>query len=262
MGVVDAVGDGLGGEPAEDDGVDGADPCAGEQGDGQLGGHAHVDGDAIAFLYAEGFEGAGGALDFDVELGVGEGPDFGLTGLGEGFGFPEDGDLVGVFAEGVAVDAVIAEVELAVDEPFGPGQVPLEDFGPGLEPMEFSGGGGPEGFRICDGAGVEVFVGGERGDVGVGREIRGRREDAGFVQCGFEVLIDGNRGCFGGHRGSLLGKTKLEVASNHRTSSAGWASGGGVLTEQEVPSGYWEEAGPFAADAGPAAAAAGPRSIL
>ncbi len=54
LGVVDAVGDGVGGESAEDDGVDGADAGAGEQGDGELRGHAHVDGDAVAFLDAEG----------------------------------------------------------------------------------------------------------------------------------------------------------------------------------------------------------------
>ena len=47
-GIVDAVGDGVGGESAEDDGVDGADARAGEQRDGQLRRHAHVDGDAVA----------------------------------------------------------------------------------------------------------------------------------------------------------------------------------------------------------------------
>ena len=66
-GVVDAVGDGVGGESAEDDGVDGADARAGEQGDGQLGRHAHVDGDAVALLNAEGLEGVGEALDFGVQ---------------------------------------------------------------------------------------------------------------------------------------------------------------------------------------------------
>ena len=50
----DAVGDGVGGESAEDDGVDGADARAGKQGDGELRGHAHVDGDAVALLDAEG----------------------------------------------------------------------------------------------------------------------------------------------------------------------------------------------------------------
>ncbi len=97
-GVVDAVGDGVGGESAEDDGVDGADARAGEQGDGELGGHAHVDGDAIAFLDAEGLEGVGELLHFDVQLGVGEAADF------AGLAFPDEGGLVGARAEDVAVD--------------------------------------------------------------------------------------------------------------------------------------------------------------
>ena len=86
--VVDAVGDGVGGESAEDDGVDGADAGAGEQGDGQLGRHAHVDGDAVAFLDAEGLERVGELLHFDVQLGVGEAADF------AGLAFPDDGGLV------------------------------------------------------------------------------------------------------------------------------------------------------------------------
>jgi hypothetical protein len=70
--VVDAVGDGVGGESAEDDRVHGADARAGEQGDGQLRRHAHVDGHAVAFLDAERLEGVGELLHFDVQLGVGE----------------------------------------------------------------------------------------------------------------------------------------------------------------------------------------------
>ena len=88
MGVVDAVGDGVGGESAKDDVVDGADAGAGEEGDGELGAHAHVDGDAVALLDAEGFEDVGELLDFDVEVGVGKLADF------AGFAFPEDGRLV------------------------------------------------------------------------------------------------------------------------------------------------------------------------
>ena len=43
----------LGGEAAEDDGVRRADAGAGQHGDGQLGHHAHVDGDAVALFHAE-----------------------------------------------------------------------------------------------------------------------------------------------------------------------------------------------------------------
>ena len=87
-GVVDAVGDGVGGESAEDDGVDGADARAGEQGNGQLGRHAHVDGDAVALLDAERLEDVGELLHFDVQLGVGEAADFARLA------FPDEGGLV------------------------------------------------------------------------------------------------------------------------------------------------------------------------
>ena len=117
--------------------------------------HAHVDGDAVAFLDAERLEGVGELLHFDVELGVGEAADF------AGLAFPDEGGLVGACAEGVAVDAVVAEVELAADEPFGPGEIPLEDFVPGLEPVEIAGDVGPEGFGIVDGLLVEGLVLGE-----------------------------------------------------------------------------------------------------
>ncbi len=50
--VVDAVDQGVGRKSAEDDGVRRADAGAGQHGDGQLRRHAHVDGDAVAFLDA------------------------------------------------------------------------------------------------------------------------------------------------------------------------------------------------------------------
>ena len=112
-GIVDAVGDGLGGEPAEDDRVDGTDAGACEQGHGELGAHAHVDGDAVAFADAELLEDGGEALDLDVELGEGDAADF------AGLAFPEECDLVAELALGVAVDAVVGEVELAAVEPGG-----------------------------------------------------------------------------------------------------------------------------------------------
>ena len=186
--VVDAVGDGVGGESAEDDGVDGADARAGEQGDGQLGRHAHVDGDAVAFLDAERLEGVGEFLHFGVQFGVGEAANF------AGLAFPDDRGLVGALAEGVAVDAVVAEVDLAADEPLGPGQIPLENFVPGLEPVELLRGFGPECFGIVDGLLVEGFVFGEALDVGLGAELRRRRKDAVFAQRGVDIAIgDGSR---------------------------------------------------------------------
>ena len=53
LGVVDAVTQRLRAEPGEDDGVNGADARAGEHGDGHLGDHRQVDGDAIPLAHAE-----------------------------------------------------------------------------------------------------------------------------------------------------------------------------------------------------------------
>jgi hypothetical protein len=52
LGVVDAGGELLGGEAAEDDGVHRADAGAGEHGDQRLGDHRHVDDDPVALADA------------------------------------------------------------------------------------------------------------------------------------------------------------------------------------------------------------------
>ena len=129
LGVVDAVGDGVGGEATEDYVVDGSDAGAGEEGDGQLGAHAHVDGYAVSALDVEGLEDIGEFLNFNVEFRIGEFADFAW------FAFPEDGHFVAAGAERVAVDAVVGEVEGASLEPFGVGEGAFEDGGPRGEPV-------------------------------------------------------------------------------------------------------------------------------
>jgi hypothetical protein len=80
----------------------------------------------------------------------------------------------------MAVDAVVAEVELAADEPLGVGQIPFEDLVPGLEPVQVFGDAGPEGFRIVDGLLVEGLVLFKALDVGLGAELRRAAERRGF----------------------------------------------------------------------------------
>ncbi len=129
-GVVHAVHDGVRGESAEDDGVDGADARAGEQSDGQLRRHAHVDGDAIAFPDAERLQSVRGLRDFYEKFGVSDAAD--LAGLT----LPKDGDLVLARAESMAVDGVVAEVQLAAGEPFGRREIAIEHLGEGRKPVE------------------------------------------------------------------------------------------------------------------------------
>ena len=86
--VLHAVAQGLGGEAGEDDGVDGADARAGEEGGGGVPGHGEVDGDGVALLDAVGLEDVRDAADFAQELGVGD-----LAALAWLVGFVDDGDL-------------------------------------------------------------------------------------------------------------------------------------------------------------------------
>ena len=99
-GVVDAVGDGIGRKPAEDDRVDGADSRAGEQGNRQLRRHAHVDRYAVALLNAEGLEGICEPLDLGMELSVGEAANLARLALPDKRGFP------GARAEDVAIQTI------------------------------------------------------------------------------------------------------------------------------------------------------------
>jgi hypothetical protein len=98
------------------------------------------------------------------------------------------GSLVGVGRVQPFVQAVVADVEPAAEEPLGERLVPLEDFLPGLEPDEFGLGlSGPEFFGRLDGLVVEFLVLGEGLDVGAGGKGLGRLEDAVLLEDGFEV---------------------------------------------------------------------------
>src|SRR5579859_1687213 len=100
-------------ESAEDDGMDDAKAGAGEHGDGKLGDHRHVNGDAIAgFEAAEIAEHGGGFVDADVKFAIGED----LRGFVFGFGNENEGGFVFMLGE-MAIDAVIGGVEFAADEP-------------------------------------------------------------------------------------------------------------------------------------------------
>lgn len=164
------------GEASEDDRVDGSDAGAGEQGDGEFGTHAHVNGYAVATFYAEAFEYICEALDLLMKFAIGKFSDL------AGFAFPEESDFVFACAEGVAVDAVVREVEFASDEPFGVSGFAFGDCGPGGKPVELGGGFGPELVRLLDAAAIEDFVLREALDVGLGRKLCRGREYAVFAQ--------------------------------------------------------------------------------
>jgi hypothetical protein len=117
-----------------------------------------------------------------VEFGVSEAADF------AGLAFPDDGGLVASADFDVAVEAVLAEVHLAADEPFGVGEIPVEHFIPRLEPVEFFRDSSPEGFGIFDGSLVHLFILLEGFDVCFLGEFGRRRKDAGFAKERVEIL--------------------------------------------------------------------------
>ena len=115
---------------------------------------------------------------------------------------PDERGFCGASPESVTVDAVVAQIQLAADEPPGPGQVPLKNLVPGLEPVEIAGRIGPEFFGILNRLLVERLVFFEALDVGPGAELRGRRKDTVFAQRGVDIAVgDGNRQ--GRHAGSF-----------------------------------------------------------
>ena len=59
LGIVDAGGEGVGGEPAKDNGMDRAEPDGGEHGEDGFGNHGHVDQHAVALAHAKALQHGG-----------------------------------------------------------------------------------------------------------------------------------------------------------------------------------------------------------
>jgi len=116
--------------------VDDAEAGAGEHGDGQLGDHGHVDGDAVAgFEFGEIAEHGGNFVHTFVELLIGD--HYGWFVFR--FGDENQSGFVLVFGE-MAVNAIVAGVEFPADEPFPERRIgSVEGFAPGLVPIEETG---------------------------------------------------------------------------------------------------------------------------
>ena len=127
--VVQAAGERVGGEAAEDDRVRRAEARAGEHRDRQLGNHPHVDPDRRSLADAEALERIREADDLALEVGERERP--ALVGR---LPLPVVGDLVAEARLDVPVDAVVRDVELAADVPLRVRKLPLEELVEGLEP--------------------------------------------------------------------------------------------------------------------------------
>ena len=175
-GVVDAVGDGVGRKAAKDHRVDRADARTGQQRNRQLGTHAHVDGDAVAALDAQALQHVGKALDFVVQIAVGQPAHLARLAL------PQDGDLVLAGAQRVTVHTVVREIQLAAYEPLRVLRLPLGHAGPRSEPLQFPGGFRPELLRLLDARPVHRLILLEALDIGLCRKLRRRSKHPIFPQ--------------------------------------------------------------------------------
>ena len=184
LGVVDASHEAVRAERAEHDRVDSADPRAGEHGDGQLRDHLHVDANAVAFFDAQILQRIGGLLHLDLQLRVGVSAAFVRV-----VAFPNERGVVALAIVYVAVDAVVAGVELAADEPLNLRLVivPFAERVPFFKPVQALGVLRPKPFRVVDRSVVKFAVLLEGGDVCVGRSL-----GAGRVGFGFGVFAHGS----------------------------------------------------------------------
>ena len=108
IGIVDAAGERIRAEAAEDDRMHGADAGAGQHGIGRFRDHRQVDGDAVALLDAVLLQNIGEAADMLMEFVVGD-----LLVVIGIVAFPDDGHLVAALLQ-MPVDAIVGDVEDAV----------------------------------------------------------------------------------------------------------------------------------------------------
>ena len=155
FGVVDAYRQLVGGKAAEDHGMDRPQPGTAQHGDQGFGHHGHVDHHPVALGYALAGQDPGKARHLILQLGVGQRPD-GVAGDGT---VVNDCRLVAAAGFDVAVDGVVAGVELAPREPAIEGRIAgVQHLVPAPGPVDVLGRGGPEGVGIAERLGMGLVV--------------------------------------------------------------------------------------------------------
>ena len=152
--IVDAGGEFARRKAAEDDGMDGAEPRAGQHGERRLRDHRHVDDDAIALFDALVAQYGGKGCDFGLEFAIGEFPDR----AGEG-AVVDQCDLICAAVFDMAVDGIEAGVAFSADKPAAVNAGGcVENLFRRREPVDGLGGLGPEGFRVAFPAVIDLVV--------------------------------------------------------------------------------------------------------
>src|SRR5262249_7980574 len=152
-------------EPSEHHGMDRSDPCTSQHGDRRLRTHRHVDDNPVTFLDVVSFQNVGKLADLAMKLLVSE------RLLIPGFSFPDQRRFVPSSAVHMPVEAVLRDIQLPTDKPFGERLVPLQYGLPFRVPsQEFRSLLSPELLRLLNRFPVEFFVFLEAGDVRTMRE--------------------------------------------------------------------------------------------
>ena len=121
----------------------GADARTRQHRDRGLGDHRQVDVDPVAALHAELLQGVGESLHLVEQVGVRQHARVARLTL------PVEGDLVATTGLDVAVETVVADIQLPADEPLGERQLPFADRLPVRAPRQQIGGlPGPEALVV------------------------------------------------------------------------------------------------------------------
>ncbi len=155
--VIDAVGQRIGRETGENDGMDGPDPRAGQHRIGGLGDHRQIDHDPVAPHDALAQQHVRHPVHVFGQLPVGDVPGVVLRIVG----LEDDRGLLAALVQ-MPVDAIHADIQNAVlvplDVDLAEGEIGVLDLGIGLDPVQPLALAGPEGFRITNRFGIETVV--------------------------------------------------------------------------------------------------------
>ena len=150
LAIINAIGQGLCAEPAENHTVDRPDPGGGQHADDQLRYHGKIEHDPVAFFHSQFFKYLGQFVDLVKQFLIGEG-----AAVADALPFKEDGGLVPPPGLDVPVQTVESSIQLSALKPrcITPGKITLQGFLPGLVPdQQFLCFFGPVSFRVLDGS--------------------------------------------------------------------------------------------------------------
>ena len=147
-----------------------ANPRARQHRNRQLRTHPHVDRHPVAALHSQPLQRIGEPLHLRVQLAVGDPPHLARLAL------PQQRRLLPPRAQRVPVHAVVAQVQLAANEPLRRAHLSLQDLLPRRKPLQPARRLRPESLRLLHAVPVHRLILFHALDVGASRKLRRRRK--------------------------------------------------------------------------------------